>query len=109
MVASITKRLDVHCTLSSTPPHPRTGSAESRPLIGKLCPSQVHPNPIPNPTRAHPYIGSQVLPYFEEKAKSLLASKDAVALVGRALALVAGRREIVERSLLTGEEVIKQL
>ena len=49
-------------------------------------------------------VEGNVLPYFEQTAKEILAADDALEQVSAALALVAGRREIMERSLLTGEE-----
>lgn len=54
-------------------------------------------------------VEDNVLPYFEQTAKDILQSEDALAQVSAALALVAGRREIMERSLLTGEEGLTTL
>ena len=47
--------------------------------------------------------------YFEEAAKELLEGEDVVGGVAKALALVAGKVSLTERSLLTGEDGLTTL
>jgi len=54
-------------------------------------------------------VDEQVLPFFTDSAEALLAQPDAASRVAAALALIAGKREISQRSLLTGEEQLKTL
>ena len=52
-------------------------------------------------------VDAKVLPFFEKEAAEVLASPDAAEKVAAALALVAGKSEIAQRSLLTGEDNMK--
>jgi len=56
-------------------------------------------------------VDEQVLPFFADAAEQLLAQPgpEAARQVAAALALIAGKREISQRSLLTGEEGTKTL
>ena len=54
-------------------------------------------------------VQPKVSEYFEDAAKDILASDDALEQVSRALALVAGKVTLTERSLLTGEDSMTTL
>ena len=54
-------------------------------------------------------VQPKVSEYFEDAAKEILASDDALEQVSRALALVAGKVTLTERSLLTGEDSMTTL
>jgi len=56
---------------------------------------------VPNRLKA---VQTKVREYFVEQAKEMLASEDALDNMARALAVVAGRVTLTERSLITGEE-----
>merc|ERR1719321_2024279 len=49
-------------------------------------------------------VQTKVRDYFTEQAEEMLASPDALDHMARALAVVAGRVTLTERSLITGEE-----
>lgn len=54
-------------------------------------------------------VQPKVKEYFEEAAAEILAGDDALEQVSRALALVAGKVTLTERSLLTGEDAMTTL
>ena len=54
-------------------------------------------------------VDERILPYFEAAAGEMLAADDAHAQLAAALALVAGQSEVVQRSLITGEEHMSTL